>query len=102
MKLVLLMYLEEDEPCVARLLEELGVEAFSRLPLEGHGPGEKGWRGEVPAYRSRLVLAVVPEATAEGLMRAVRDCTGIQDSAHPVRAVQVAVEDVAACLCAEQ
>ena len=36
-----------------------------RLPLEGHGPGEKGWRGEVPAYRSRLVLTVVPEATSK-------------------------------------
>ncbi|HEU4464299.1 MAG TPA: hypothetical protein VFS53_04570 [Gemmatimonadota bacterium] len=101
MKLVLLMYLEEDEPCVARLLEERGVEAFSRLPLEGHGPGREGWRGVVPAYRSRMVLAVVPEATAANLIQAVRDCRGIEDPAHPVRAVQVAIEEVANCLCGD-
>ena len=101
MKLVLLMYLEEDEACVARLLDERGVEAFSRLPLEGHGPGQKGWRGEVPAYRSRMVMVLAPEATAADLMRAVRDCRGIVDPAHPVRAVQVGVEDVATCLCGD-
>ena len=47
MKLVLLMYLEEDEKCVDRLLVEQGVDTFSRLPLEGHGQGGKGWRGNV-------------------------------------------------------
>ena len=101
MKLVLLMYLEEDEPCVDRLLEEQGVGAFSRLPVEGHGPGERGWRGEVPAYRSRMVMAVVPEETASRLIEAVEECRGIEDPAHPVRAVEVGVERVAACLCGE-
>jgi hypothetical protein len=101
MRLVLLMYLEEDEKCVDRLLEEQGVEAFSRLPVEGHGPGEKGWRGEVPAFRSRMVMAVVPEVTASRLLEAVEECRGMVDPAHPVRAVQVAVERTAACLCGE-
>lgn len=101
MKLVLLMYLEEDEPCVDRLLEEQGVSAFSRLPLEGRGPGARGWRGDVAPYRSRLVLAVVPEPTAARLLEAVEKCRGIVDPAHPVRAVEVGVERVASCLCGD-
>lgn len=101
MKLVLLMYLEEDEPCVDRLLEKERVGAFSRLPLEGHGPGVQGWRGDVPAYRSRLVMAVTGEETAARLLHAVEECRGMQDPTHPVRAVQVPVERVASCLCGD-
>ena len=101
MKLVMILYLEEDEACVDRLLAEQGVGAFSRLPLEGHGPGARGWRGDVPAYRSRLVLTVTEEETAARLLHAVEECRGMQDPTHPVRAVQVPVERVASCLCGD-
>jgi hypothetical protein len=101
MKLVLLMYLEDDEKCVDRLLGEQGVDAFSRVSLEGRGQGGKGWRGSVAAYRSQMVIAVVPEEMATRLVQAVEECRGIVDPAHPIRAVVVAVERVAACLCGE-
>ena len=101
MKLVMLMYLEEDEKCMDRLLVEQGVDTFSRLGMEGHGQGGKGWRGDVPAYRSRMDIAVVPEDTATRLIRAVEECRGIEDPAHPIRVVQVAAERVAACLCGQ-
>ena len=35
MKLVALMYLEEDDPTVSKLLDAHGVTAYSRVPLEG-------------------------------------------------------------------
>jgi hypothetical protein len=48
-----------------------------------------------------MVMAVVPAVTASRLMEAVEECRGMVDPAHPVRAVQVAVERIAACLCGE-
>ena len=99
MKLVLLMHLEEDDLCVERLLREAGVELYSRLPIEGHGPGAEGWYGEPAPYRSRLVLSVVPEPRAVQVVEAVAECRGVKDSKHPIRAFQLDVEAVAACLC---
>lgn len=99
MKMVMLMYLAEDQRCVDRLLEEQAVAMHSRLPIEGHGPGATGWYGEVAPYDSRLVMAIVEDAAAGRVLSAVRECRGVVDPEHPIRAVQVDVEDVASCLC---
>lgn len=93
MKLVLLMYLEEDESTVERLLEEHRVVAFSRIEIEGHGEGvATGWYGRVAPYRSRLVFTLVDEATAERLLAAVAGCDACQHPRHPLRAIQLGVE----------
>ena len=92
MKMILLMYLEDDDVTVRRLLETEGVGGYSVLPLEGHGEGKAGWYGVVPAYRSRMAFAVVTPERAEGLMKAVSKCTGCSDPAHPIHAIQVDVE----------
>lgn len=96
MKLILLLYLAEDEACVARLLKERGVLTHSRLNLEGFGRGMAGWYGETPSYRSRMAFALVPEGQAEALLEGVRNCTGTSGGAqHPVHAIQLGVEAVA-------
>lgn len=97
MKLVMLMYLEEDDDCVERLLEETEVPVYSRLPLEGVGEGTEGWYGSVPAYNSRMIMTVVGEERAARLLDAVRECHDIADPRHPVRALQLEVEKGAAC-----
>ena len=97
MKMVLLMYLEEDEETVEEILESRGVVAFSSLEMQGHGAGEPGWYGEVPPYRSRMVFAVLPDQAARGLLGAIRDARGVADPSHPIHAVQLAVEDMAEC-----
>ena len=92
-KMILLMYLEEDEPAVDRLLEEHRVTAFSRVNLEGHGGGRPvGWYGEVAPYRSRMVFTLVPEERAEELLEAVGRCSGCLDPRHPIHAVMLGVE----------
>lgn len=93
-KMILLMYLEEDEPAVDRLLETHDVTAFSRVSLEGHGKGHPvGWYGEVAPYRSRMIFTLVPGARAAELMDAVGRCTGCVDPDHPVHAVVLGVEE---------
>lgn len=93
MKLVFVLYLEEDEALVMKGFRELGVSVFSRLDLEGrHGAGAAGWYGEVPPYRSQMVFAVFPDQEADALLEAVRHWPTGQDAAHPVRAFQVDVE----------
>ena len=92
MKLVFLMYLEEDDDLVMEGFREGGVSVFSRLPLEGHGAGAVGWYGTVAPYRSRMVFTVLPDAEAEALLRAVEKWPPGQDGDHPVRAFQVDVE----------
>ena len=99
MKMVILMYLREDERCVDRMLAAGGVGTFSRLPIEGHGPGARGWYGEVAPYDSRMVMAVVEPEIASGILSAVEECRGVADPGHPIRAVQLDVEHVASCLC---
>lgn len=95
--MVLLMYLEDDRSCVERLLRGTGVEVFSRLAVEGRGPGAAGWLGEVPSYASEIVMAVVEDEAARALLSAVEEERACEDARHPVRAVQVAVEASAAC-----
>ncbi|MEE8386114.1 MAG: hypothetical protein V3S01_09370 [Dehalococcoidia bacterium] len=92
MKLVALMYLEEDKAAVSNLLEEHGVMAYSRLPLEGHGTGLKGWLGDVAPYQSHMAFAMVPADKADALMEAVAECKGCLDPRHPIHAIQVDVE----------
>jgi len=92
MKLVFLMYLEDDDALVMKGFREMGVSVFSRLPLEGHKTGTGGWYGEVPPYRSRMVFAVLPDAEATALLQAVENWPTGQDASHPVRAFQVDVE----------
>lgn len=98
MKLVLLMYLQEDQKCVDRLLGEIGVQAFSRLSVEGHGPGSPvGWSGEILPYQSQLVMAVLPDEHASSVMQAVAGCEGVQDPRHPIRATLLNVEHFTCC-----
>lgn len=98
MKLVLLMYLQDDQKCVNRLLGEVGVQAFSRLSVEGHGPGSAaGWSGEIQPFHSQLVMAVLPDEHAATLMQAVNNCKGVQDPRHPIRATLLDVEQFTCC-----
>lgn len=98
MKLVMLMYLEDDDDCVTRLLSEQGIPAFSRFAAEGVGPGAPaGWYGRVAPYEARMAIAVLPDAMARSLLAAVEGCRDVQDPRHPIRAVQLAVEAAAQC-----
>jgi hypothetical protein len=98
MKLVLMMYLQEDEKCVNGLLRELEVQAFSRLSVEGHGPGSAaGWSGEIQPYQSRMVMTILPDEGARNLMQAVAHCAGVQDPRHPIRATLLDVEQFSCC-----
>lgn len=90
--MVLLMYLEDDDAVVEKLMEDVGLTAYSRFPLEGHGSGTGGWYGNVPAYRSRMVFALVTPEEADRLLDAVDRCTGCADPAHPIHAMQIGVE----------
>ena len=100
MKLVMLTYLEGDEPCVDRLLGTLGVDAFSRFPVEGHGPsGRGGWYPAAAPYRSEMVLVFAEDAQARTILEGVQACTGVEDPKHPIRAFMLGVEDIAACGC---
>ncbi|NIP58657.1 MAG: hypothetical protein GWM92_10210 [Gemmatimonadetes bacterium] len=96
MKMVVLMYLEDDEEVVTDLLADEGVVAFSRMKMEGHGEGGPGWYGGVAPYRSRMVFAVVGDRCAGRLLGAVRSLGGTADPDHPVRAVEIALEETAA------
>ncbi len=92
MKLIALMYLEDDDPTVSKLLDAHGVTAYSRMPLEGHGAGIKGWYGDVAPYQSRMAFALLPSGKAEELMEAVAICNGCLDPHHPIHAMQLHVE----------
>ena len=98
MKLVLLMYLEEDDECVSRLLKNVAVEAFSQLSVEGHVPGGTGgWYGVTAPYHSRIIMSVLPDDQARRLVEAVDECTGLKDPRHPLRAVMLNVEEFTCC-----
>ena len=97
MKMVVLMYLEDDESIVLRLLDRLEIVSFSSLELEGHGAGTPGWYGEVAPYQSRMVFVVLPAPKARELLDAVSGVRGISDPDHPIHAVQLAVEETADC-----
>jgi hypothetical protein len=100
MKLVMLTYLEGDEKCVERMLAELGVHTFSRLPIEGHGPsGSGGWYGSETPFRSGMILVVTEDEIARSVLAGVKACTGVEDPRHPIRAFLLGVENAAACGC---
>jgi hypothetical protein len=90
--MVLLMYLEDDDPVVEKLMQDSGLAAYSRLPLEGHGSGAGGWYGDVAAYRSGMIFALVTSQEADRLLQAVDHCTGCADPAHPIHAIQLDIE----------
>lgn len=97
MKLVLLMYLDEDRDCVERLLEDHEVPVFTEMDARGHRPGQgPGWYGEAAPYASSMVVAVLPDGRAEELLSAVEECRGLEDASHPVHAFQLGVERSAA------
>lgn len=95
MKIVTLLYLEDDEPVVEKILRRTGVVAFSRLDVEGHGRGTPGWDGSVTPYRSNLIFALMDGNQARELLDAVRTAKGVEDSAHPIHAFQVDIEEMA-------
>jgi len=98
MKLVLLMFLQEDEKCVNRLLSEQNVQSFSRMGVEGRGPGAAaGWTGEVRPYQSQVIMSILPAEEAQSLVTAVSACTGVQDPRHPIRAALLDVEQFTCC-----
>lgn len=92
MKLVVIMYLEEDAESVRRLLTREGVEVFSEVGVRGHGRGAPGWYGDVAPYRSGMLMAFLPPDRADALMEAIKGCEGCQDAGHPIRAWQMDVE----------
>lgn len=98
MKMIVLTYLEGDERCVDGLLSRIGVPAFSRFSVEGHGLGGKGgWYAETSPYRSRLVFSFLDEAMANRVLAAVQECTAVEDPRHPIRAFKLHVEGGAFC-----
>lgn len=96
MKLVVLMYLEDDAPNVEKLLQAHEVAAYSELPVTGHGLGTAGWYGTVAPYRSRMLIALLSAAKAGELVAAVDRCTGCSDPNHPIHAWKLAVEQAVA------
>ena len=95
MKLIAFLYLEDDAAVVARLLKKHHIVAYSKVELEGHGEGGRGWYGDVAPYASAMVFTLVPAETAQSLLAAVRDATGLADPRHPIHAMQLSVEAMA-------
>jgi hypothetical protein len=92
MKLVILMFLEDDKDGVEQLLAARGVSAYSDLPVEGHGAGTAGWYGKVAPYRSQMSMVLLPGEAARELVDAVEKCAGCKDARHPIHAWVVDVE----------
>lgn len=93
MKLVLLFYLEEDGPAVAKLLSDQGVTAYSRLPVEGHGLGEGGgWYGDVATHNSKMILAVLGDEKADALTDALK-ALPVRDAGHPIHLARMSLEE---------
>jgi hypothetical protein len=86
MKLVFMMYLEDDRAVMEKLLAASDVGSYSRLPLEGHGEGVGGWYGEIAPFRSEVIFALLPEGHANRLIDTVSRCEGCQDPHHPIHA----------------
>ena len=95
MKIIILLYLEEDQGCVSKLLKDHGIMAHSQLPVEGHGTGVAGWYGQAAPYASRMAFTIVPDDRANELMSAVEGCNGVADPRHPIPAIQLGVEATA-------
>lgn len=101
MKLVVLMYLRDDDACVERLLAGSRVAIYSRMDVEGvaRATGAGGWYGDAPPHDSEMIVAVVPDDVARDLLDAVAECRGVQDPRHPIHALQLPVERETACRC---
>lgn len=97
MKLLILLYLEDDDACVTQMLSEQGVPVFSRTSVEGIGPGAPGWYGQAAPYRSNMILALVPPGLAADVLEAVEQGSGLKDSRHPIHALQLDVERTTVC-----
>ncbi len=95
MKLVILMFLEEDTPIVERVLDEHQLVAYSEISVEGHGMGTAGWYGKVAPYQSRMLMVFLGADKAGELLAAVSTCTGCKDPNHPIHAWQIDVDKVA-------
>ena len=96
MKLIVLMFLDEDAPHVQKLMAAHEVTAYSELPVTGHGMGTAGWYGTVAPFKSRMLLAFVPLGKADELTSAISNCTGCTDPKRPIRAWQMNVEKAVA------
>jgi len=92
MKLVILMYLEEDAGCARKLLHASGISMFSQMPMEGIGEGTGSWYGGVVPYASHMAFCVVSSDQAAAVLSAVKSEDQCLDARHPMRAVQLAVE----------
>ena len=93
MKLVLLLYLEEDGPAVTQLLQDQGISAYSRLPIEGHGAGKAGgWYGDIATHNSKMIFSVVSDEEADSLLAAVKEVK-VQDAGHPIHLAKLTLED---------
>jgi hypothetical protein len=102
MKLILLMYLEEDAELVAKILRNHDIEAFSRLEAEGWTKSlPSPWSGERSPNRSEFVVTLVAEDRAAELLRAVAECSGCADERHPIHAVQLDVDRMTSSLTSE-
>ena len=100
MKMVLLLYLEDDAACVDRLLRSLTLPAFSRMPIEGHSAeGVSGWYGEAAPDRSYMAFAMVSDELSGRVLEAVESCQEVEDARHPIRAFQMNIERATACSC---
>lgn len=98
MKMVVIMYLEEDERCVSKLMSRLAIPAWSRMPVEGHGPRmAPGWTAEETPFQSRLTFSFLPDELARTLIDAVAQCNGVEDPRHPIRAALLDVEEFVHC-----
>jgi hypothetical protein len=92
MKLVMLLFLEEDEDRIESLFNRHKGMAWSRLPVQGHGPGLTGWYGTVAPFSSAMAFTLIPDAEVEGLLEDVQQLSGLSDPRHPVHAHVLDVE----------
>jgi len=93
MKLVLLLFLEEDGPAVTKLLQEQGISAYSRLPIEGHGAGKAGgWFGDIATHDSKMIFSVVSDDEADSILGAV-EAVKVHDAGHPIHVAKLNLED---------
>jgi hypothetical protein len=92
MKLVVLMFLEDDAASVRRLLQSQKVATYSELSVRGHGQGTAGWYGDVAPFQSSLYMVFLPDDEALNLMAAVENLPVTRDKRRPIRAWQMDVE----------
>lgn len=93
MKLVLLLYLEEDGPAVTKLLMDQGISAYSRIAMEGHGEGKAGgWFGDVATHSSTMIFSIIADDVADALATALKDVK-VQDAGHPIHMAKLNLEE---------